>query len=865
MTNELDVEQIQNIEAFFNSIINGSYTFNDVEPELMNAPTFEEICTEYQNAPLPEGDFGTNTDLIANRIKQLDDGYFKCQEIPANYDDDADSNDYEILQQINENKFPISYTSPYDGMESNKVIRVDPSTKTKGSLRKISDAIEEAMPGDLILLSAGEYKESITITKPLEIKADDNAKCTISSSELDTIILDTTVARITNIKISCTAPGNSYCIKVNNGFLEINNCDIHAQCTGAFKCENGSNLWARNCEAYCSSLYATSLMPDSRSIFESCKFHFSKANTDKSSTNETIISIGEGSIGIFINCVYDKSSIVFQQSSKGMIKGKSIIENVQTGITVLAKAEALLLNLQIQNCTSNAILLSPDSHAVIQGCDIKNCPKIGISIQASHHFAIVETTISDNPKVAVRVVNGSEGLILDTNFINNGKIENGPLGCALQMESSSRISIKNAKFEENACALLSSNDKEEGDSTSISILNSTFIKNKAAIQLHKNSILKINSSKMESNLLNFRSQENCKAEFTDCSIGHDRDHTVDIKLSIYLLKNSETIFTASQHFPSSFNAIICENSAHVTLNNSRFQSSNAVITLKDEAQAFLLENSEIHTTQTQLISQYDKNSFINAGLLLYGSSKAQIQGSYITNCPYGIFAKDNSEVNLSDGSLISKGKYGIYLTDASIAKVYSSTIQEQISQGKKTQGTSTISLAGIYMTTTQKGIPSLEITGSRLSSAGQAFIFAKGIGYDNQINHFNINNTVFDMGSNKVLPKQEACSGIYGDGIYGFINNCYFINVPEGITLFSSSCSINNCQFSENGCKKGIRIKESRAYIDTCVFQNNILDGIQIMESPEVKITRCQFLHVKNNPILSDEKSMLDEENNITN
>ena len=145
-------------------------------------------------------------------------------------------------------------------------------------------------------------------------------------------------------------------------------------------------------------------MPNSRSFFESCTFESNKLKkkNDNNNITEASLTIGEGSTAILIGCSYTQTSIIFQQNSEGMIKGQSVIGGVRIGVSVLAGAKALLLELNLQECTQHAIYLASDSHAVIQKCTIQNCRNKSqnpekkeltfnnaILIQGSYNFAFV--------------------------------------------------------------------------------------------------------------------------------------------------------------------------------------------------------------------------------------------------------------------------------------------------------------------------------------------------------------------------------------------------------------------------------------------------------------------------------------------
>ena len=100
----------------------------------------------------------------------------------------------------------------------------------RGHHSTLTDALQAAKPGDKILVRPGLYIEGIVIEKPVEIIGDgDPGEVVIETTGKDTVLFKTTMGRITNLTLRQMGGGESFCVDISQGRLDLEGCDITSQ------------------------------------------------------------------------------------------------------------------------------------------------------------------------------------------------------------------------------------------------------------------------------------------------------------------------------------------------------------------------------------------------------------------------------------------------------------------------------------------------------------------------------------------------------------------------------------------------------------------------------------------------------------
>jgi parallel beta-helix repeat protein len=123
----------------------------------------------------------------------------------------------------------------------NSTLIVDPMCR--GDYVTISEAIEAANPGDVILVRPGLYQEGLVIDKPLEIVGEgERDEILVQATGKDVILFKTTSGRVTNLTLrQIGGEGFWYGVEIACGRLTLEDCDISCQSSDCIAINDGAD------------------------------------------------------------------------------------------------------------------------------------------------------------------------------------------------------------------------------------------------------------------------------------------------------------------------------------------------------------------------------------------------------------------------------------------------------------------------------------------------------------------------------------------------------------------------------------------------------------------------------------------------
>lgn len=448
MDTNIDTEAIQTL---VNEIKNDEYV--KVDREIVGTDTFAKLNSTMKPETLYT--YETSKDECERILERLENGLYTCVERPnlGNADDKS------LSSQINQTRYSVSYSAVFQQNNLGEIFIVCQNKEREkeilellksksntnenenlftkvNSYTTIQKAVENASPGQPIIVDDGIYHESIIIDKSVEIKAlnvtekKEEKKVEILADTGDCFTLQANSARLEGLKINCNTPGDTFCTKAITGILEIENCQLISSSAACFRADEKARLTIKDCELYSVNSTA-SLMPESRAVIMDCRF--TQPKIEKQSQHEAIV-VNSQATCILIDCTIN-SMINFEKNSYGMLLRCHIstqgdfIKGDGNGVYVHEGAEPLIQDCEIFNCIESGIRLDPKSKGVINHCNIYNNYMFGFLSIASEQFLITDSHIHDNMNCGVRTVDGAKGDIVNTKFISNNKnailVENG--------------------------------------------------------------------------------------------------------------------------------------------------------------------------------------------------------------------------------------------------------------------------------------------------------------------------------------------------------------------------------------------------------------------------------------------------------
>lgn len=458
---DMDDPEIKKIEELILKIKNDD--FIKVDREVINVDTFSKITSSQKPSKIIEYE---NAAEECNRIlEKLNEGMYVCDEKPEIHRD-VDQSDLSTI--INEQSYSVSYNTVFKQNDTKEIFIVcKDSEKIKDILQQlkisndesknetenaennnikvyqtIQEAINNASPGQSIIVADGKYVESIIIDKTVEIKAlniadkKDEKKVEIIAESGDCITLRANCGHLEGLKIVCDNPGNTFCTRANTGHLELDNCHLVSQSAGCFRVDEEAKTTIKDSELF-STYSSASLMPQSHAVIMDCSF--TQPVTDR--MRHPAIIIDPDSTCIIIDCTID-SMVNFKPRSKGMLLRCHISTNGRflkgegNGINIQESAKPLIKNCKIDNCVEAGVRFDPKSNGVVDNCVITDNTTFGVLALSSDQFLITNSQIEKNKESGLRTVSGSKGDVINTEFKANIKnavlIENG---CEIKMKN----------------------------------------------------------------------------------------------------------------------------------------------------------------------------------------------------------------------------------------------------------------------------------------------------------------------------------------------------------------------------------------------------------------------------------------------
>ncbi len=242
----------------------------------------------------------------------------------------------------------------------------------RGDFATITEAIEKAKPGDRILIRPGHYKEGLVIDKPLELIGDgERDDIVIEAESCDAILFQTTIGRISNLTLRQNGGGNSYCVDISQGRLEIMDCDISSKSLACVAVHDGADPRIRNC----------------------------------------IIQDGKGG-GIYIYV-----------QGHGIIEDNDIFGNAYSGVIITENSNPIIRRNRIHESKYSGILITEEGQGVIEDNDIFGNRYNGVGCANGGNPIVRNNRIKDNIQFGIRIYNNGKGTF-ENNELQGNKRSN---------------------------------------------------------------------------------------------------------------------------------------------------------------------------------------------------------------------------------------------------------------------------------------------------------------------------------------------------------------------------------------------------------------------------------------------------------
>ena len=305
----------------------------------------------------------------------------------------------------------------------------------------IQDAINVSSAGDRIIVYAGTYSETITITHKLDLFGEDKTLTTITGSESGNRITITAAnVNISHFKIKNCGNGiNNAVININSGYtiitdniiqngrengIYLNNCDNNIIYDNIITTNNANGIWLNNADDnYITYNTITNNRYDGIFLYTSL---------DNTIQNNDIKSNGYN--GIFLNetcndniisnnniSINDQNGLFLNDHcNQNTISNNKVYSNSYSGFR-LENSSSNIISSSVTNFNQDYGIMVVGLDNTIQSNTIKSNGDIGLFLFADDHNDIISNSISYNFYDGIRLSNSTNDTIKDNEISYNSR------------------------------------------------------------------------------------------------------------------------------------------------------------------------------------------------------------------------------------------------------------------------------------------------------------------------------------------------------------------------------------------------------------------------------------------------------------
>lgn len=289
----------------------------------------------------------------------------------------------------------------------------------RGDYHTISAAIEAAEAGSRIIVREGTYRESVKLSKPLEIIGEgDRERILVVTSDGAALSCNASMARISGMRFRREAGGNSYGADITAGAVEIDDCIFESLSFAAVAIRgNGTAPTLRRCVLRDGEESGLFVLDGARPTLEDCQFlnnSFAGAGV-----------AGEQTYPTFRRCVAEngrQSGFHFYQGAGGMLEQCQAVANTYAGIQVRAGANPKIKDCILRGNKQSGALIFEKGRGRFKDCLIEGNGKAGFFVASGGMPDVTTCKISDSGYEAICIMDPeSGGTFTDNDLTGNAR------------------------------------------------------------------------------------------------------------------------------------------------------------------------------------------------------------------------------------------------------------------------------------------------------------------------------------------------------------------------------------------------------------------------------------------------------------
>lgn len=277
---------------------------------------------------------------------------------------------------------------------------VDPWPK-RGDFTTIQAAIDAAEPGDKIVVREGTYRESLRLSKALEITGEgDRERILVTTDEGDALRCDAPLARISGLRFRREAGGQTCGIGITGGGAEFEDCVVESLSLACIEVAgSGTAPSLRRCLLRDGAQDGLFVYNGAQPLVEDCHFighALSGVQVRGQATRATLrrCVAANGKQGGFF----------FDDGATGVMERCEAIGNAFTGVTIITGAAPVLRDCTLRDNKQSGLFVYENGRGRVEGGRIAGNAKAGVEVRTGGAAEVRGCAITGNGYQAVWIV-----------------------------------------------------------------------------------------------------------------------------------------------------------------------------------------------------------------------------------------------------------------------------------------------------------------------------------------------------------------------------------------------------------------------------------------------------------------------------
>ncbi len=283
---------------------------------------------------------------------------------------------------------------------------VDPKPR-RGDFHRIADAIKAANPGDRIVIREGTYRETLRLSKPLQLIGEgDRDRIVVVSAKGNAVLLcEAPMARVRGLCFRRKSGQKGVGLWVTGGEAEFDDCAFESRSLACVAIEGvGTRPTFRRCAMRNGAEGGLIIYDGAEPLIEEC--------TMEANQFAGVGVKGEGTRPVLRRCVARDGmqvGFLFQSDAVGVLEDCEATGNAYSGVEISKAAMPKLLDCKLRGNKQAGLFVNAAGKGDISDCEIDDNGGAGVSIVFGGSPSISNCRIRCNILAAVWIQDASGG------------------------------------------------------------------------------------------------------------------------------------------------------------------------------------------------------------------------------------------------------------------------------------------------------------------------------------------------------------------------------------------------------------------------------------------------------------------------